>query len=45
MNMLTPFLAPNTQHKPAAVLSAQTRTISGQGSDGPRPSAGLGFPA
>jgi hypothetical protein len=37
------FRAPNTQHEPAAVLSAQGRTVCGQGPDGPQPSARLGF--
>jgi hypothetical protein len=36
---------PNTKQEPAAVLSAQGRTVRGQGPDGPRPGAGLGFPA
>jgi hypothetical protein len=27
------------------VLSAQGRTVRGQGPDGPRPGVGLGFPA
>jgi hypothetical protein len=31
--------------EPATVLSAQARTVRGQGSDGQRPGAGLGFPA
>jgi hypothetical protein len=29
--------APNTQEKPAAVLSGQARTVRGPGPDGPRP--------
>jgi hypothetical protein len=39
------FRTPNTQQEPATVLSAQARTVRGQGPDGPRPGAGLGFPA
>jgi hypothetical protein len=39
------FGSPITQHEPAAVLSAQGRTVRGKGSDGLRPGAGLGFPA
>jgi hypothetical protein len=38
------FRAPITQHEPAAVLSTQGRTVRGQGPDGPRPGARLGFP-
>jgi hypothetical protein len=34
------FRAPNTQQEPAAVLSAQARTVRDQGPDGPRPEAG-----
>jgi hypothetical protein len=44
-SMLTPFGAPNTQQKPAVVLSGQARTIRDTGPDGPRPDARLGFPA
>jgi hypothetical protein len=39
------FGAPITQHEPVAVLSGQARTVRGQGPDGPRPGARLGFPA
>jgi hypothetical protein len=31
--------------EPVVVLSAQTWTVRGQGPDGPRPGAGLGFPS
>jgi hypothetical protein len=44
-SMLYLFWAPITQHEPAAVLSAQGRTVHGQGPDGSRPGARLGFPA
>jgi hypothetical protein len=44
-SMLTLFRVPNTQHEPAAVLSAQGRTVRAQGLDGPRPDAGARVPA
>jgi hypothetical protein len=44
-SMLTPFLGANHYTRTVAVLSAQGRTVRGQGPDGPRPGAGLGFPA
>jgi hypothetical protein len=34
----------NTQQDSVAVLSAQAWMVHGQGPDGPRPGAGLGFP-
>jgi hypothetical protein len=37
------FGAPITKQEPTAVLSAQGRTVRGQGPDGPRPSVGLRF--
>jgi hypothetical protein len=43
--MLTPFSDANHSTQTVAVLSAQGRTVRGQGPDGPRPGAGLGFPA
>jgi hypothetical protein len=39
------FRASNTQQEPATMLSGQARTVHGQGLNGPRPGAGLGFPA
>jgi hypothetical protein len=39
------FSGPGGYLSPTAVLSAQGRTIRGEGSDGPRPGARLGFPA
>jgi hypothetical protein len=44
-SMLTPFLGANHPTRTVAVLSAQGRTIHGQGPDGPWPGTGLGFPA
>jgi hypothetical protein len=44
-SVLTPFLGANHSTRTVAVLSTQGRTVSGQGLDGPRPGAGLGFPA
>jgi hypothetical protein len=38
------FRAPNTQQEPGTVLSAQKRTVRGQGPDGPRPGTGAGVP-
>jgi hypothetical protein len=38
------FRAPITQHEPAAVLSTQGWTVRGQGPDGLRSGARLGFP-
>jgi hypothetical protein len=43
--MLTPFSGVNHSTQTVAVLSAQGRTVCDQGPDGPRPGAGLGFPA
>jgi hypothetical protein len=42
-SMLTPFSGANHSTRTVAVLSAQGRTVRGQGSDGPQPGAGLGF--
>jgi hypothetical protein len=44
-NMLTPFSGAKHHTRTMAVLSAQGRTVHGQGPNGPRPGAGLGFPA
>jgi hypothetical protein len=44
-SMLAPFSGAKHYTRTAAVLSAQGRTVRGQGPDGPRPGAGLGFPA
>jgi hypothetical protein len=38
------FRVPNTQQEPAAMLSAQARTVRDQGPDGPRPGAGAKVP-
>ena len=43
--MLVPFWGANHSIRTVAVLSAQERTVRGQGPDGPQPSARLGFPA
>jgi hypothetical protein len=40
-SVLAPTRAPNSRDEPTAVLSAEARTICGQGPDGPRPGAGL----
>jgi hypothetical protein len=44
-SMLTPFSGANHSTRTVAVLSAQGRMVRGQGLDGPRPGAGLGFPS
>jgi hypothetical protein len=44
-SMLTPFSGANHSTRIVVVISAQGQTVRGQGSDGPRPDAGLGFPA
>jgi hypothetical protein len=38
-SMLTPFRSANYSREPAAVLSAQGRTVRARGPDGPRPGA------
>jgi hypothetical protein len=43
--MLAPFSGANNSTRTVAVLSARGRTVRGQRPDGPRPGAGLGFPA
>jgi hypothetical protein len=43
--MLAPFSGAKHYTRTVAVLSAQGRTVRGQGPDGLRPGAGLGFPA
>jgi hypothetical protein len=45
LGVLTPFSGANHSTRTMAVLSAQGRTVRTQGPDGPRPGAGLGFPA
>jgi hypothetical protein len=45
MYLLTSFSGANHSTRTVAVLSAQGRAVRGQGPDGPRPSARLGFPA
>jgi hypothetical protein len=45
MQLLTPFLGVNHSTRTVVVLSAQGRTVRGQGPDGPRPGAGQGFSA
>jgi hypothetical protein len=43
--MLVPFSGANHSTRTVPMLSAQGRTVRGQGTDGLRPGAGLGFPA
>jgi hypothetical protein len=45
ISLLGHFSGANHSTRTVAVLSAQGRTVRGQGPDGPRPGVGLGFPA